>query len=358
MDVLKKIIRILMLALGCSQLSGCLFTYLVDSGYNQIKLINSGKSIEEVLKDETISPDLRKKLELTLEVRKFIVDNLKLKSTKNYQNYVDLKRPHVTYIVTVAHKNKLEPKLFWYPFVGSLPYKGYFKKEQAEREARSFDSKKYDVMVRGVSAYSTLGWFNDPLLSSMLSGDDHHLVNTLIHESTHATLFIKSNADFNERLATYVGNIGTEIFYLSKEGDGSPTVKKIKDDSHDEKIFSEFITNEIKALRDWYKTLPEDWESQREKKFAEIQNKFLLEVQPKLKTDNYNKFASSKLNNAILLYFDTYLADLNAFDELFVYFKKDFSRFITFCKSLEKSRDPIQSVKSQISLPDSSEPNP
>ncbi|MEQ1666174.1 MAG: aminopeptidase, partial [Bdellovibrionales bacterium] len=187
-------------------------TYIVRSGYDQLSLLNSRTPVEEVIKNPKTPEGIRHKLELSLDVRSFIEKKLKLNVTKNYKTYVQLDRPYVTYIVTVAEKWELKNHLYWYPFVGRMPYKGFFKLENAKEEEATFDKDKYDTMLRGVSAYSTLGWFDDPLLSSMLNGSDYNLVNTLIHESTHASLYIKNNSNFNERLAMFIGNIGTELY--------------------------------------------------------------------------------------------------------------------------------------------------
>ncbi|MCB0350696.1 MAG: aminopeptidase [Bdellovibrionales bacterium] len=339
------LLRLALLLLCPPLLSGCLFTYLVRSGYDQAQLLNNREPIEKVLKENKLTPEQRQKLELTVKIRDFATTKLHLKPTNSYTTFVDLKRPYVTYIVTVAKKWELEPHLFWYPIVGSLPYKGFFKKEAAEEEAQSFDQNKFDVMVRGVSAYSTLGWFEDPLLSSMISGEDHHLVNLIIHESTHTTLYIKSQADFNEQLATFVGNIGTEIYYKQKEGENSSTLKIIANENSDEKIFSEFISSELKSLAAWYKTLPEKNETARLQRFSEIQTRFKTEIAPKMKTKQYAGFANMKLNNATLLYFKTYVYDLNLFQKLYEHFGKNLNDFLAYCKSLEKSKNPHKDIE-------------
>lgn len=353
--------------------SGCLVSYLVNSGYEQMKLLSDRKPIEEVLKDKNLAPEHRHKLELALNVRDYAEQKLNLKLTNNYNTFVDLKRPYVTYIVTVAKKWQLESELYWYPIVGHLPYKGFFTKKEADKEASQFDKNKFDVMVRGVSAYSTLGWFDDPLLSSMITGEDHDLVNMILHESTHATLFFKSQADFNERLATYVGNLGTQMYYSQIEGQDSPTLKKMQADSEDEKLFSTFISEEIELLKKWYEgqssnisktqaaTLNTNHvdgpgpahprEMLREARFKEIQDRFTKNLEPRLQTNNYKNFTKMKLNNAVLLYFKTYVFDLHEFENVYVKLDKNFEAFLKFCKNLEKENDPQAKLKSYASEP-------
>ncbi|OFZ20056.1 MAG: hypothetical protein A2Z20_08100 [Bdellovibrionales bacterium RBG_16_40_8] len=333
----------------CALLTGCLFTYLVRSGYEQIKILSDREPIENILQQNDLPQEYRHKLKLALKIRSFAATRLHLKMTENYKTFVDLKRPFVTYIVTVAKKWELEPNLYWYPLVGKLPYKGFFDKDSAEQEAKGFDTNNYDVMVRGVTAYSTLGWFNDPLLSTMLSKEDHYLVNLIIHESTHATLYYKSQADFNEQLATFIGNIGTEIYYKESEGDKSKSLGHIVNENYDEKLFSEFISVEINKLKQWYKTSHGLTDADREARFQEILDKFDKNVRPQLLTDVYKNFSKTKLNNAVLLYYKTYMFDLGDFQKLYDHFNQDIEKFITFCKTLEKNTDPRQAITTYLS---------
>jgi len=328
--------------------TGCLVSYLVRSGVDQTKLLSQREKISDVLKNPDLPPAVKHKLQLSLEARQFAEQHLGLKQTENYTTYVELDRPHVSYIVLAAKKHKLEQHLFWYPIVGKLPYKGFFEKSDAEKAAKDFDATKFDVLVRGVSAYSTLGWFEDPLLSSMLQGEDHHVVALLIHESTHATMYFKSQADFNERLATFIEDIGTEAFYLKKEGENSATLKKIKNEVSDQKLFSQFISREIDLLKKWYddnQHLPDtEIEVARQLQFKKIQESFIREVTPKLKTTNYTQFAKMALNNAQLLHLKTYMYNLDDLHQLYEHFNKDIRQFLTFCKSLEKSKDPSRAI--------------
>lgn len=355
---MKNIKKAITLVCLCFFLSGCLMSYLVRSGYQQMKLLSGREQIEDVLKNPNLKPGYRHKLEFALQIRDFAQMRLKLKPTNNYKTFVDIKRPYVTYIVTVAKKWQLEPELYWYPLVGHLPYKGFFTKEEAEEEAKKFLSDQFDVMVRGVSAYSTLGWFDDPLLSTMLMGEDHDLANLIIHESTHATLYFKSQAEFNERIATFMGNIGTELYYQEIEGELSDSIKTIKIENIDEKIFSDFISKEISDLTQWYKNLEPGSnetprESLREKRLKEIQERFAKNIKPQMKTDIYKNFVNLKLNNAILLYYKTYLFDLSDFDLLYKRLNNNFDQFLNFCKNLEKSPDPNGQIKLYLSSPPS-----
>ena len=327
-------------------LSSCQVTYLTKSAYHQAKLLYSRVAIEDVLKESSTTPEQKRKLELVLEAKNFAEKNVGLTQTKNYTSFVQLDQSHVTFAVSAAPKWKLEHHYWNYPLVGKMPYKGYFKKEDAETEKADLEKKNLDTYLRGISAYSTLGWFDDPILSSMMGYQDHDLVNLIIHETTHATLFIKHAADFNERMATFVGNKGTELFYLQKEGPQSPTLQQIQNENYDEAVFSKFITEEIQQLEIWYKELktPHD-ESTRKNRIQEIQTRFSEKIKPQLKTKNYEKFDQIELNNARLLVYKTYMQDLQDFENLYNKLGQDFHKFIEACRKLENSKQPELDLK-------------
>jgi predicted aminopeptidase len=339
-----------MALLAAGLLSGCQIGYLSKSAFNQMKLLNARVPVEEALKDPALTEPEKKKLLLAQKAREFAEKDLSLKSTKNYTSYVKLDRPYVTYVVSAAPKWELKHYYWDYPFVGKMPYKGFFNEADAKEEQSSLKEKDLDTYLRGVSAYSTLGWFKDPLLSSMLRYKDHDLVNTIIHETVHATLYIKHESDFNERLAMFLGNKGTEMFYLREEGPTSETLKTILHENHDDKVFSEFISEELKSLGQWYKDLPasEHNEEKRQARIASIQEKFKTNVLAKMESDNYKKFADKPLNNANLLVFKTYVSDLNDFEQLYNIVGHDFGKFIEACKALEDSKNPAQGLKDLI----------
>lgn len=332
-------------------LTGCqMLTYVAKSGYGQLELMRSRVPIQEALKNPHLDADKKSKLLLAEEARTFAEQVLHLKRTKNYQTYVELNRPYVTYVVSAAEKWRLQIYNFQYPLLGKMPYKGYFNEEDAKAEQQRLNKKDLDTYLRGVSAYSTLGWFNDPLLSSMLRYKEHDLVNTIIHETVHATLYIKNAADFNEQLATFLGNKGMELFYLQKEGPQSQTLKLVQDENHDNQIFSEFISDELNELREWYNNLPSDQRSPsvKEKRLQEIQIRFAKNLKPLLKTESYRMFDKLELNNARLLIYRTYVQDLSRFEKLYELTGKDYQKFIDKCRELEKSKDPEQELASWI----------
>lgn len=331
-------------------LTGCQIPYLLKNSWHQTKILKSRVPIDEVLNESNLTDEQRKKLLLVKKAKRFATDTLGLESSRNYETYVDLKRPYVTWVVRAAPAFELKPHNWWFPIVGSVPYKGYFSIEGAKSEAKRMKEKGLDIYIRGVSAYSTLGWFSDPVLSSMLNYTEHDLVNVIIHELVHATIFIEGHVDFNERLATFVGNKGAELFYKSVLKNSAETLELIKRENYDQEIFSEFITRELKSLREFYKKNEGKISvEQKQARLKEIQTRFAEGEKPKLLTDSFEWFEKRTLNNAILLSLETYQSDLSDFQKLYDKLGEDFQKLIEACKKLEDEENPEQALKELVS---------
>ncbi|MBC7742954.1 MAG: aminopeptidase [Bdellovibrionaceae bacterium] len=338
--------------------TGCQLGYLLHVSYNHLAMLNSKVPISRALANKDLSADQIKKINLTQEVRKFSFEQLGLSKSKNYTEYIDLKRPYVTYAVMAAYKWKLEPYLWKFPFIGKAPYKGYYNEKMAQQEASEMKSKDFDVYVRGVAAFSTLGKLTDPLLSSMLNYSEHDLVNTIIHELVHTTLFIKDNIDFNERLAVFVAGKGTELFYFEKEGPKSTTLQLIKNENEDDKLFSVFITRELNDLKQWYinyapapNLTADTKEGIRQARIELIRSNFTEKLSHKLKTTSYQGFTKGPINNARLSNFNTYLKDLDLFEKVYQKNGYNIHTFLQKCAVLNSVDDPELELKKWATSP-------
>ena len=267
--------------------SSCMLTYLAKSGISQMKILTSREKIDKVLSQPEISDKTREKLLLVKKVRDFCFNDLKLKKTKNYSSFVQLEDRYVSYLLRVAPKYELKSYKWSFPIVGTFPYLGFFDKQDALDEQTKFKNDNYDTYVRGVTAFSSLGWFNDPVLSSMMNYENHDLVNLIIHETVHTTLFIKDNVNFNERLATFLANIGTEMYYQKIEGNDSTTIQLVNQEQIDDKLFSVFITDELKHLKKWYKETDNVTDELKKNRLQLITDNFDTVLKPKLKTKKY-----------------------------------------------------------------------
>ena len=346
----KNFLSLFFLAFLPLPLSGCHLGYLLGNSYHQISLWAKAQPLEKAIQAKILEEHQKAKLQLIQETLHFADKELALKNTRNYRTFIPLKYPYVVYAVNAAPKWKMRNYLWKFPFVGKVPYKGFFNPQQAKEEAKKLRKKGLDVYLRGVAAYSMLGWFKDPVYSSMLRYKDHDLVNTILHETAHANLFIRNAAEFNERLATFIGDKGMELFYIKKLGKEAPLFLEIKREKEDKKLFSDFMAREIKFLKEWYKEIrplvqsgdkakTEELLLFREEKFKAIKEKFKKEILPRLQTQNHISFPKRKLNNARLLLFSTYNHSLSDFEKLYLLSNRSFPRFLQHCRSLKGSKD-------------------
>lgn len=188
-----------------SVLSGCHLSHLTAGQYD---LLSRRHPIADVLADANTRADLRRQLERVLEARAFAVRALHLPDNDSYRDYADLERPYAVWNVFATPEFSMTGKTWCYPFSGCVAYRGYFDEARARADAEDLKAEGWDVHVAGVPAYSTLGWFDDPVLSTMLSWDDDRLVETLFHELAHQQLYVEGDTAFNESFASFVGEEG------------------------------------------------------------------------------------------------------------------------------------------------------
>lgn len=183
-----------------------------------MQLMRERLPVAEVLQSADTPEELKQRLQLLQEARDFAVEVLLLPDNDSYRSYAHLDREYVLWNVFAAPEFSLQAKTWCYPVAGCVAYRGYFQKEDADRQASKLADKGYDVAIGGVAAYSTLGRFADPLLSTMMRRDDTELVALLFHELAHQLLYVKGDSGFNESFATAVEEFGV-IRWLQARGD-------------------------------------------------------------------------------------------------------------------------------------------
>lgn len=198
------------LLLGALLETGCQTAgYVSQVIRGQHQIWKRQEPIDTLLASEETSPALKHQLALVLQLRRFAEHELKLPANGHYLRYADLQRRFVVWNVYAAPEFSLTPKSWWYPVVGSLDYRGYFSEEKARAHAAELRARGFDTYVGGVTAYSTLGWFRDPVLNTFIHEPEADLADLLFHELAHQRLFIPGDTEFNEAFATAVAEEGT-----------------------------------------------------------------------------------------------------------------------------------------------------
>jgi predicted aminopeptidase len=208
---------LLLMAVGAVALvAGCeTCSFYRQAIVGQYRIVAARRPIDKVLADPQTSTNLSQKLRLVLRLREFAEKDLKLPANGHYLRYADVGRRYVVWNVHAAPPFSLEAKTWWYPFVGSLEYRGYFAEKDARRYGGKLEHKGLDVYVEGVEAYSTLGWFRDPVLNTFIHHDEAELAETIFHELAHQKVFVGGDTDFDEAFATAVGQEATRCWLLA-----------------------------------------------------------------------------------------------------------------------------------------------
>ncbi len=284
--------------------TGCSLPYLADTAAHHLALLAHRRPIAEVIADPATPASLRDQLQGVEAVRAF-ARTLGLKVDDNYAAYVDVGRRYVTYNLSACPADRFAPYEWHFPFVGAVPYKGYFRLTWAKREERHLRDAGYETYLRGVPAYSTLGWLADPVFSTMIGGDPYGLADTLFHELTHATCFIKGQVPFDETLATFVAERATLAFAAAQTAPGSPTVARLERGYAEAHRFEGLVHQLYGQLDTLYREAPPEVAARREKIYADFRAR-LHDPATGISSPGYQQFADVPLNNARLLAYHRY----------------------------------------------------
>jgi predicted aminopeptidase len=205
-----RIGRAISLCVLAAMTAGCAAPYYWQAIGGQLELLRKREPIEEVIADPHADPALKNTLTRVTDMRRFAVEELGLPSNDSYTSYVELDRPYVVWNVVATNEFSVDPQRWCFPFAGCVAYRGYFDKAAADRFAADLATEGLDVHSGGSTAYSTLGYFADPVLSTMVNGGDQYVASLLFHELAHQKLYVKSDSDFSEAFAMVVEELGTE----------------------------------------------------------------------------------------------------------------------------------------------------
>jgi len=304
---MKNFTVFLLLTFVSPSLTGCgNLLYLSKLGWHQSFITFHSVPVQEVLEDQWVGEEAKEKIHFIQEVKRYGEEKLGLTRTKSYSKYFEVKGP-VLYVITASEKDCLQLYHWNFPITGEVTYKSFFTKGDVLKEQRFLETKGYDTFIQEAGAYSTLGWLKDPIFSSMLQWDEATLANLILHEMTHDTIYFKGQTDFNERIATFVGNQGVIDFLCEKYGKGSKEVIEAIHCQDDDLLFSQWIDQACQQLSRFYSREISKDEKLRERKelFQHLKEEF-MEKMASLKIGGYRNIEKAGINNAVLLAYRRY----------------------------------------------------
>lgn len=325
----------ILLLLCCLPLAGCgTLGYYTQAVTGHLSLMSARVPIADVIADPDTPEAVRERLRVALAAREFAVTRLGLPDNGSYTRYVQLDRPAVVYNVFAAPEFSLQPKTWCFPVAGCVVYRGYFARARAEREAARYAERGYDTWVGGASAYSTLGRFEDPLLSTMLYQDDARLAAQLFHELAHQRLYVKDDSAFNEAFATAVEEEGVRR-WLGQAGRRDELAAW---QAYGARVlaFEQLLARTRGRLQEVYSSGMAEAEMRAAKAavFAQLERDYAALKASWDGWDGYDRWFEAPLNNARLVPSATYRALVPAFRILLQRADGDLEAFYAACERL------------------------
>lgn len=285
--------------------------------------------------------------ERVMDIRRFAAEELGLRESANYTRYVELDRDYLAAVVSAAANDSFTRHEWWFPVVGKVPYKGFFNVEDARKERAKLEKKGLDVWIRGVDAFSTLGWFKDPLYSYMKSYSIFELADLLIHELLHATVYLKNHSQFNEGLAEFVGREGARLYLDSISADAEDNQAARED-------YAAFLShirgliNELGAVYDNPDISHTDKLTLKEQIIAASQENFSQTYDDIFTTENFRGFQTLPVNNAYLDLYRIYYEEDTWFKDLYEKSGSDLRAYISAAKTLKNRGDPFSALENAL----------
>jgi predicted aminopeptidase len=334
---MRKVIFGLIACVFLLSLSACsTVSYYSQAVGGHFKLMRARQPIKEILADENTEPELREKLQTLVDARTFAAVELLLPDNDSYSTYVQTGRSAVTWNVVAAEEFSVRPKTWCFPVAGCVSYRGYFDRADADAYARTLSEENFDVSVGGASAYSTLGWFDDPILDTMLRGGDIRYVGTLFHELAHQVLYVKDDSNFNEAYATFVEQIGVRR-WLAHRGEAT------RIPSYDAWLvrveeFVALLKHTRESLQAVFVTDLADnvMRDEKQKVFDTMQAEYQTLKESWGGYAGYDNWFKRDLNNARLVAVSTYRRNVPAFYAMYEEANQDLARFYEIARQVSE----------------------
>lgn len=328
---LNRVLLFFLILCGATLSAGCSPTYVLRAGWHEAKILSRRRPITSVIQDPGTSEQVRRKLQLVLDARQYAQHPLELKAGESFTTYSWVERDTLLMVLSAAYADRFAAHTWWFPIVGRVPYKGYFDFKKAYAEADRLGAEGLDTYVRPSGAFSTLGWFNDPLLNTVLRYDDVSLANTVIHELVHNTMYLPGQAGFNESFANFVGDRGAIDFFCNREGEASRECSAAKGDWADNLLFGAFLSDLVHRLEALYDRTDLDRAgklAEKERLLEDSKRRFTADVRPRLRTTAYLRFDQRPLNNAVLIGMRLYYEELDLFEAVYQRYRGDLTASI------------------------------
>jgi predicted aminopeptidase len=348
--------RILLMAIGAGAAAAVLMLlfsadarYIARAGVEEARLLWRRRGLDRLIADSATPAALRERFALVLAARAFAADSLGLAVGKTYTSYVDVGRDTLLLVLSASRRDQLREVTWRYPIVGVVPYKGFFSAARARREAQRLEAQGLDAFLRPSGAFSTLGYFSDPLFSTAMSRDTMELVATVIHELAHNTLYVKSQTPFNESFASFVGYRGAEAFFRSRRD--TLDARRAAARWRDERTLDVFYAELARRLDSAYAEplSGERLEQVRTTLFGWARDQLRTAVGQSLETYDWRWFAQAPLNNAVVIAERFYRMNLNQFDEIYLQNNADVAETIRAIqiRVFTQPGDPYQALYSR-----------
>jgi len=346
--IMNNILKALLLLILFSH-TGCSPAYVLQAAAGQYRLMNHSIPVAEALQKDSLTPDQKEKLRLTALIKQFGEQELGLKQTGNYQTVYLESNKNPLYVVSAAPKDKLAHKTWWFPVVGHVPYLSYFDLKKARIKKEKLFKKDLDVIIGTADAYSTLGWFQDPVTLNLLNDSTVDLVETILHELTHTTLYVKGQGEFNESLAMLVGREGARLFLETHFGPDHPLSLEARHILEDQRLFSAFLDDLLTRLEILYNGPLAYTEkvNQRERIFKQALDDF-SRMKTCFKTDQFTYFGHEDLNNAYLLAIGLYHRYFPAFEKLLQQKNGSLAETILYFRTLAKEKKDLIAALTEL----------